>query len=334
MKIAAIAFSDQGMVIGERLQQSLTADETELTLTRACPGRLAAWTAEQFQPGHALLFIGATGIAVRAIASLVKSKSADPAVIVMDDAGQYAISLLSGHLGGANELALRLARAIAAIPVITTATDIHGVFAIDNWARRQKLTIVNPERIKWVSARLLTGETVRLKSFFPVLGALPPGLILDENEYDALITYRNRGRQQALRLVPPVITLGVGCKKGVDAAMLEEALARTLAKASCHPQAICRVCSIDLKATEPGLLEFCRNRSLPLQTFAARELAAVKGNFSGSDFVRQVAGVDNVCERSAVLGSGGELLSAKNAGNGVAMALAIAPYEVDFEVQS
>lgn len=328
MKIATIAFTDKGMALGQRLQEQLP---DELMLNRCAEGGLAEWTKEHFAAADALLFIGAAGIAVRAIAPWVKDKTADPAVLVLDEGGSYIIPLLSGHLGGANELAQRVAALLCALPIITTATDVNGVWAVDDWARRRKLIIDNPQRIKWISAHLLAGETIRLKSLFPIEGVLPAGLIVDDNEYDILITWRNRGRESALKLIPPVVTLGVGCKKGVGAAALNQAFQMTLAKAGCHAAAVCRVCSIDIKTDEPGLLEFCRDQALPLQTFSAAQLGALAGSFSGSDFVQKITGVDNVCERAAVAGSGGSLLSTKNAGNGVAMALAIEPYSVSFK---
>lgn len=122
---------------------------------------LRAWTALAWEASDALLFVGAAGIAVRAIAPHVASKATDPGVVVIDEAGRFAVPLLSGHLGGANELAQTVARAAGAIPVITTATDVRGVWAVDTWARRAGLAVSNPEAIKRVSARLLSGGAWR-----------------------------------------------------------------------------------------------------------------------------------------------------------------------------
>jgi len=328
MKIAAIAFTDKGMTLGMRLKEQFGAD---FMLTRCTEGGLAAWVGEWFMSAQALIFIGAAGIAVRAIAPWVQSKISDPAVLALDEGGSYVIPLLGGHMGGANELARRVAALSGALPVITTATDVGGVWAVDEWARRHNLAIDNPQRVKWISARLLAGESIRLKSHFPVTGDLPAGIIIvDDEEYDIIITWRNSGRQQALRLIPRIVTLGVGCKKGVDCAALTQAFQATLAKAGCHMAAVCRVCSIDIKADEPALAEFCRKYSLPLHFYSAAELGSLSGDFNGSDFVRKITGVDNVCERSAVLGSGGQLLCAKTTISGVTMALAIAPYTVSF----
>ena len=110
--------------------------------------KLSEWTAENFQKSDALIFIGAVGIAVRAIAPHCKSKATDPAVIVLDERGRFSIPILSGHLGGANDLAKKLASICGAVPVITTATDIEGVFAVDEWAKAQNCHVLEPGRIK------------------------------------------------------------------------------------------------------------------------------------------------------------------------------------------
>lgn len=332
MKIGILAFSEKGFLLGARLEQMFKGALDEADLSRCKDGVLESWTANHFSSDDALVFIGAAGISVRAVAPHVKSKLSDPAVVVVDELGTYSVSLLSGHLGGANELATRIARFLSAIPVITTATDQNGVFSVDSWAKKQGLAIANPERIKWVSSRLLAGETVLLSSKFPVEGALPAGIALTTDSSDILVTWRTRGKAEALRLVPPVITLGVGCRKGAFAEHFEAAFQLMLKKAGCHPAAIKQVCSIDLKAGEPGLVAFCRSHSLPFQTFSAPALANVPGQFSGSAFVKSVTGVDNVCERSAVLGCGenGQLLTKKDAEYGITMALAIEPYTVRF----
>jgi cobalt-precorrin 5A hydrolase len=332
MNAALIAFSEKGYALGERLLSCFLQNGDTAGLTRCEKNGLSAWTKEHFRH-DALIFIGSCGIAVRAVAPFLAGKTEDPAVVVVDELGTYAVSLLSGHIGGANDLAVRIARFLGAIPVVTTATDIRGVFAIDSWAVKRGLKIANPERVKWISSRLLAGETASIQSSFPAAGRIPDGIALCDKGGDVLITYRTRGREEALRLVPPVITLGVGCKKGVDAEIIEQAFELILKKGSCHPLAVARVCSIDIKAREPGILEFCERRSLPYQTFSAQELMAVPGIYNVSAFVKQATGVDNVCERSAVLGSGegGRLLTGKNAGNGVTMALAISPYTIRFD---
>ena len=152
MSRAYLAFTEKGMALAHRLARALPG-----SVSRCGAGgvRLAEWTGTQFAQADALIFVGAVGIAVRAIAPHLKSKTTDPAVVVLDECGRFAVPLLSGHLGGANALARALAEACGAIPVITTATDANGVFAVDEWAKAQGCAVLEPERIKLVSGALL-----------------------------------------------------------------------------------------------------------------------------------------------------------------------------------
>ena len=367
MKIGIIAFTERGYDLAARLQARLNEEGMRAKHERCPAGALYDWTRRHFAVAKALVFIGATGIAVRAVAPCLQSKVSDPAVIVLDERGKYVIPLLAGHLGGANRLAEKIAAMLAAVPVLTTATDCSGIFAIDSWAAENKIRIVNPERIKPVSARLLAGGKIYLRSMFPIEGALPAGLVAAGGEAgvaddvtgaggtageddiggapgesnpggkgggagvgDVIVTLKTGVGEEALQLVPPVLTLGLGCRRGTAAKDLQEAFEDFMEKSGCRREAVCRVCSIDLKAQEAGLLAFCAACGLPLQTFSAEQLRAVPGHFTFSSFVQEITGVDNVCERSAVLGSGGELFVKKDVINGVALALATAPYTLHF----
>lgn len=318
-------------------------------------------------PAQGLIFIGAAGIAVRGIAPYIKSKTCDPAVVVLDEKGEFAIPLLSGHIGGANRLARLIGRLCGARAVITTATDVGGFFAVDEWAVQRGLSICNPQRIKAVSSRLLAGQPVFLAADFPAAGPPPPGITLvrekapDPGPVDSGLTKsgpvlaglekgpadsgpqpahiriscrrppgRDLKEERALVLVPRVLTAGIGCRRDTPAEIIRAAVENALAAAGVYPQALARVASIDLKAGEPGLLEYCRENRLPYVTYSAEELAAVRGDFTSSEFVAGVAGVDNVCERAAVLASRGKLILKKQAAAGVTVALAAAPYEIDF----
>lgn len=309
-----IAVEANAAVEGDVAVKSDAAVEIEVA---RCPaGGLDAWTRARFDRVDGLIFVGSCGLALRAVAPYVVSKTTDPAVVVLDEQGTFSVSLLSGHLGGANRLAEEVARAVGAMPVITTATDRAGVFAVDTWAKEQGLSIANPEKIKIVSARLLAGESVTLAS-------------------DVTLSYRTQPQPDAdgaaLQLVPPVLTLGVGCRKGIAAAVVEAGVSHFLAEGGYHPAALKQVCTIDLKAQEEGLLTFCRAHDLPLHTYSAQELQALPGVFHGSEFVRSVTGVDNVCERSALLGSGpnGTLLRGKTVYEGLTLALAMTPCVVE-----
>ena len=312
MKIAVIAFTRSGLQLGRRIQRVLAGDAVTLAAgTGPDKVSLRRWVEEHFYADEALIFVGASGIAVRAVAPHLKSKTTDPAVLVLDDKGRFCISL------------------------ITTATDNHGVFAIDTWAKGQNLAIVNPEAIKRVSARLLAGETIRLASDFPIAGSVPDGVLLVRDKpYDVAVTLKPRMARDTLYLVPKIAAVGVGCRKNIAPEALEEAYEMLLKKGGVDPRAVLGFFSIDMKRDEPGLLQFCQSHGLPLTTYSAAELNAVKGSFSASAFVQKTTGTDNVCERSAVLGSGGGKLNLKkNAGNGVTMAMALRNIAITFDPQ-
>lgn len=331
MSRAYLAFTEKGMALAHRLARALPG-----SVSRCGAGgvRLAEWTSAQFAQADALIFVGAVGIAVRAIAPHCKSKATDPAVVVLDECGRFAVPLLSGHLGGANALARALAEACGAIPVITTATDANGVFAVDEWAKAQGCAVLEPERIKLVSGALLAGHTVRLASDWPVQGTPPAGVdpARTPAEADFALTLSPAG--DALHLVPRIGVLGIGCRRGTCAEQLEAAFADFCARHSLAPACITAVASIDLKADEAGLLAFCRTHGWPITFYSAEQLRALPGPFTPSPFVQSVTGVDNVCERAAVLASGGCIRIPKQAGGGVTFALALCPYAPDWRWQN
>lgn len=338
MKIGLICFTQRGAGLSQRLADCLAAPGREIAQARGFgPDKtdLRAWTGAAFSGLDAAIFIGAAAIAVRMIAPFVSSKVTDPAVLVLDEAGRFVVPILSGHLGGANALAIEVAEKTGAVPVITTATDTRGLFAVDTWAKSQGLSIRNPGRIKTVSAKLLAGEAVRVRSDFPLEGPLPRGVTLAEAECDVRISVHTDAENRALHLIPKCLALGLGCRRDTPVETIADAVYRLLEKHAIDFSALRGVFTIDLKADEPGLLAFCQTRSLPLTAYPAKTLAAVPGDFTASPFVLDTTGVDNVCERAAVLGSGGgALLVHKTAENGVTLALALADPKLSFEGDS
>ena len=323
-EIAYLAFTEKGRALAETLRAVL---DGEVSCTRDGVS-LQDWTARAFFSCRALVFIGATGIAVRAIAPYLHSKASDPAVVAVDECGYFAVSLLSGHLGGANALTREIARICGAEAVITTATDRNGVFAFDDWARVQGLSVADPGRIKAVSAKLLAGERIRFRSAFPIDGAPPTGVeLLDDGEADVWVDVR---AHDALTLVPTALVLGVGCRRGTAREVLEARLNALCERTGILPQAVCAAASIDLKRRDRGLAAFCATHGWPLNFYTAAELSALKGDFTASAFVARMTGVDNVCERAAVKCAQGELIVKKHAGEGVTFALAKRPLRLDW----
>lgn len=333
MKISIIGFTDNGMEIAYKLSNSLSEDNN-ISFTRCGKGELSVWTEEHFSDSDALIFIGAIGIALRAIAPYIKTKTKDPAVVVVDELGQFSIPVLSGHIGGANELALQIAVILDAIPVITTATDINNVFAIDTWAKSQGLKILNPECIKLISSRLLKGKTVHIKTDYLIAGNVPKNVQINDldkdDDYDVIISHKNYGldkkvNENILFLVPSIVTVGIGCRKNIEFKVIEQSVLKALEKENCNILSLNSIASIDKKANEKGILEFAEKYNMPFNTYSADELNSLEGDFTKSDFVKTVVKVDNVCERSAIMESKGKLIMKKDTcdGAGVTIALAI-----------
>ena len=324
MSTAVIAFTRRGAALGRTLADALGG-------TLYVPARFAAeagaepaedlnaWTGARWGDCRALVFVGAAGIAVRAIAPHVKDKFSDPAVVSVDEAGRFAVPLLSGHVGGANALAERVAALTGGQAAVSTATDVNGLFAVDVWAREQGLAITDRALAKEVSAALLEGKAVGFASDWG--HPCPAGLTQGPAEIGVWVTARTGAGpfSRTLRLAPKGLILGVGCRRGTELAAIEEAAAEALA--GYEPLAVAAVATIDLKKDEPGLLAFCAARGLPLLTFSAGELSAVAGDFTPSDFVKGVTGVDNVCERAAAA-AGGRIVVPKLAKNGVTASVA------------
>ena len=397
MQVRIISFTDRGQQLAELLADRLCGTATRCG--RDCS--LAEWVRDAFDSADALIYVGAVGICVRTIAPYIKSKTRDPAVVVIDETGRYVIPVLSGHLGGANDLARRIARLTGAEPVITTATDLAHAFSVDAWARIQGCVVENPGRIKAVSSKILAGDDIVIASDFPISGEVPEHVIVREcrdaesrntcirgrtccpgmhcgiderdektvcekedsdaafgkaddsvvhegidehdersaceaEDADAALTICRRDTEnvQVLRLVPRIVCAGVGCRRGIPARNIENAI-RTAFEESCISEnALCGVFSIDIKANEDGLREFCESRRLPFVTFSAEDLMSVTGTFTRSAFVKEITGVDNVCERSAVLGAGSDcedsLIFRKHVYDGVTVALAVRTFAPDF----
>ncbi len=345
--IAIAAFTDRGEKLAERLALMLGGEYARIgqgtgrcinsgaeTQSGRCGGKgVAAWAEEKLRSCRALIFIGAAGIAVRAIAPFIRSKAEDPAVLCVDECGDYVIPLLSGHLGGANALACSIAEAIHATAVITTATDLAGVFAADLWAKAQGMSVLQPGRIRAVSAKILRGDTIRIRCPFPVAGEAPRQVCLcQEGPADVVVSYREEEPYESdaameesidpLKLVPSCLVLGVGCRRGVSAERLEEAFRAFCRERGILPQAVSAAATISLKKNEEGLLAFCREHGWQLRFYEAEELRRENGSFTASRFVEETTGVDNVCERAAARCAGGRIVEKKYAGEGITFALA------------
>ena len=338
MKVTVFAYTLQGMLTGERILSSFEFEE----VSAYAPERIAAnryrkilspslpFYRDRFLNSDLLIFVGSCGIAVRVIAPHLKSKETDPAVLCVDDLGKYVIPILSGHIGGANDYAKNLSAAIHAQAIITTATDIHSRFSVDSWAAKNRYIIDNMSIAKDISAAILE-QDIPFFSNLSVSAPMPNGLCIDD--HGKLGIFFGWEKQQpfdkTLRIIPKCLHLGIGCRKGTDEQTIRNAVEGTLAANNIDPRAVKCAASVDLKADEPGLLGYCISAGLPFRCYSAEKLQNIPGKFSHSDFVLSVTGVDNVCERAAMMNAD-RLIVSKTVHEGVTIAVATEIKEVNF----
>ncbi len=350
IRIGIAAFSKKGGRLGSLLAREFTKEGC------VCEGFLSARHQEEgmkpfseldtlsrmlFEKEDIIIFVGACGIAVRAVAPYLKNKMEDPGVLVVDECGKYVISLLSGHVGRANDFTYQAARLLNAEPVITTATDRNGMFAVDDWAVKNHLRIVDPASVREISSRILSGERVGFYSQPPVFGKLPVELTYAPEMEAGIEIFLGDGADGydgrtgrfpvTCRLVPMDLTVGIGCKKGKSSVELRAFVSEIFDRYHLQTERIDKICSISVKAEEKGLLELARALRVPFETFAARQLMQAEGDFTASEFVAGQVGADNVCERSAYIGShGGRMLVKKQASGGMTIAVCQREHRIRF----
>ena len=333
MKIKIIAFSSKGCALAERISNELNVHEcrrfakTAGDKHGAIPvNSVAEWTAASFEGCDAMIFIGAAGIAVRYIAPHIKDKSTDPAVIVIDELGKNIIPILSGHIGGANKLASEIGKKIGGTVVITTATDLNDVFAVDVFAAENDMHIDNVPMVKHISSRLLEGKPVHISSDIMIKGELPEGITYADSGDAGIYISASASPgpfKNTLRLYPRIMTVGAGSHRDIDADVFEERVLDVLRRNDISIHSIRAGGSIDLKRNEKGMIRFFEKYGIPITFFSKEELEKIEGKFTASDYVRSITGVENVCERSAAAASrGGKIIVRKDAGKGVTVAVA------------
>ena len=326
MKLHIISFTQAGFSLSRRIQNLLSAsdlsgdfDEVSLSFGgKACDNELfsiykplSEWVQSNFQTGNALIFIGAAGIAVRSISPFIKNKALDPAVLVVDEKGNFVIPILSGHIGGANELARKLAALIGASPVITTASDCNNLPAIDEFAAKNSLSINDMKLAKDFAAKMVKISQNEKNLSLP--------------QFTVSVYIKN----DILSLIPKCLFLGIGCKKGKSSEELESFVREVLKSHKIDLRSLKSINSIDLKKDEAALLSLSTAFNIPFCTFSADELNKIPQKVSHSDFVSEITGTDNVCERSVFAAGADEILIPKTAKDGMTLALGIKKFEAE-----
>ncbi len=294
-------------------------------------GGLGRLTASAFEDGDALVFIGASGIAVRAIAPCLKGKEFDPGVVVLDETAKFVVSLVSGHLGGANGLARKIAESLGATPVITTATDASGLPCIEDLVESfdfaiedvRKIKVINSAILRRTPVSIVDADPVRLKrmrglkafnsslafNFFLSVPKSPGPMVFisPAADYKAPVGLKRR----TLVLRPKEFVVGVGCRRGASAAEIDRLVKRVFKETGISTKSIRNLATIDIKMDERGLLEFAKRYALGIEYFKAARLGRIKAPSGSSAFVKGATGTGAVSEPAALLSSGAKRLWAK-----------------------
>ncbi|MCW3787135.1 cobalt-precorrin 5A hydrolase [Plebeiibacterium sediminum] len=307
MNTAIISISKQGNQLASRLAKQLeqtscyTLAKWEQEEFLPIEGKLGDFCETLFKKYEALVFIMASGIVVRSIAPWIKSKTSDPAVVVIDDRGQHVISLLSGHLGGANALTLKIAAAINAHPVITTASDVNHLPSVDMLAKQHGLIIDSMKNATTITAMIVNGENVVLddpyhilpKDILPIKQGEESGSVIVSNH---LLINTNK---PFVKLIPQNIVLGIGCKKDTGSISLWEFIIENLKELNIDLQSIKAIASIDVKSDEKAILDAALRLECNTTFYSAEQLQEVDHLFEGSDFVKSTVGVGSVSTTAA-----------------------------------
>lgn len=328
MKYAIVSVSKEGAQLGVRVKAGISGEGTLYERKDGASGKEAVYftrtlalTADIFSCYDGILFIMASGIAVRAIAPHVVSKASDPAVLVMDECGKHCVSLLSGHLGGANAWAREVSAAVGADPVITTATDVHDRRAPDDIARELMMRVEPLAALKPVNTVIAAGRTFRWFLDESVEGSASiatrlkekgirtePLDRLDANAFDACAVITEKTitvKKPFVCLRPKNLFVGIGCKRGTSEELVQSAFTAALAQAGAYPYQVASLASVDAKADEKGLLDFASSMHLPIHFYKAEELKKIAEEYhlESSKFVEKTIGVGNVCQSAALMES-------------------------------
>ncbi|VBB06838.1 cobalamin biosynthesis central region [Lucifera butyrica] len=328
MKLAVISVTSNGAILARHLADVLNIPIDVYARVGRNPVKadsefdsLSELVAKIFYQYDGLIFIMAAGIVVRVIAPHVRDKRYDPAVVVMDEAGDYAISLLSGHIGGANELTQKVARAVGAKAVITTATDVAQKPAPDVLAVKLDLMIDPWEELKHINAAIVQGERV---TFF-LDPSLPNAQHYDQvaeemgihfvdmahlnrvEEYDAAVVITDKDLYMVKRHVylrPATLAVGIGCRRGTTSAEIFAALDDACKKVGRTMKSVAVIGTTVVKQEEIGILAAVQQMVIPLELYTNEQLQQCIDDYGlpVSGFVQEKIGVGNICEAAALLG--------------------------------
>lgn len=335
MKIAIISVSDKGYELSLKLKNLLDKDSTIIKCDTYHKDVKDNFNLI-FNKYDAIIAIMASGILIRSISSLIQSKTTDPAILNIDDNGKFVISMLSGHLGGANKMTQKIADLIDATAVITTSTDVNKKLGIDVLASDLYLSIDNTSEILYFNKAILNGKEISFT-------------VNSNGNYDYLFEYLNNNTlemnvsiyfsskvengdifvqcgEHEIVMIPDKIVFGIGCRRGKSESEIHEAVNDVLSELNMHESRIDSFASAEIKKDEEGILELSKNLDIPIEFVDLEVLKEFKSeDIQESEFVKSKFGIPGVCEPSALItaGKGSKLIYKKTAFNGVTISVAI-----------
>jgi cobalt-precorrin 5A hydrolase len=331
--IAVIYLTAAGKSVAECLAAGWDQESLEVI---AAGSSLSLQVRSLWDEYESFIFIMAVGIVVRLIAPLLKSKWDDPGVVVVDEGGHFAVSLVGGHWGGSNALTRQVAALLGAVPVITTATDVQGKPALDTLAKQWGMLPMPRERVKEANKAFLAGERVVIYTEWDLQLADEKGIEVlplarhteHQSGFPVYVTSREYSQfsSQGVCLCPPCLSAGIGCKRGVSAEEILGALEEALKRSGRNRDGLAVLASHEIKGDEAGLREAAARWKLPLifySTDVLRKIHEQHPYLADSNFVRERTGVGGVCETAALAAAAeGKLVLSKMKIGRVTVALA------------
>ena len=335
MKVAIISVSKKGYELSVKLKKLLDSDSTIIKCDIYHKDVKNTFNL-LFYEYDSIIAIMASGILIRSISHLIESKTTDPAILNIDDNGNFVISMLSGHLGGANKLTLKIADLIDATPVITTSTDVNKKLGIDVLAKDLYLSINNTKEILHFNKSILDGKKV----YFTVNANAKHDYLYDylnnnTLEMDVSIYFSSRIKNDEIEaecdnhkliLKPRKIVFGIGCRRGKTCNEINEAVNNVLNELNIHKSRINMFSSAEIKKDELGLLELSESLDIPINFVDLDRLKLFRSeDVQKSEFVMSKFGIYGVCEPSALITAGfdSKLIYKKTAFDGVTVSVAL-----------
>ena len=350
-KIAIVCITENGKKLALRLNSLIQTSDVYIVTNRKnnlqideskeniflVKDKLSNIVEKLFKEYECIFFIMATGIVVRVIAPYINSKFTDPAILVSDEKGTNIISLLSGHMGGANETTRYISNLIGANPVITTATDVNKKSSLDMIAKNLNAYVENfRENVKDINAMLVNNEEVGIyidgdyeidTRGFKVLDNLEhienlqKVVVISNKSTIHNIEFENKYKDIIIKVIPRDIVIGIGCKRNTDSQLLQNSVVDLFNNHNIDINAVREIGSIDIKHDETCIIDLAKNLSIPFNTISKEEISKVDYLFEKSEFVKKNVGVYCVSEPVAYLLSKGNLIIEKHKYNGITISV-------------